>query len=176
MHIFQKIITHCVLANYVKMFHTETMNLNTFLLSMQKILQKNHLRMTRPRLAVIKVLEQNRHRFLSSEEIFLQIQQYGAHNCDQTSVYRILNAFKQLNIVSKTDFHGEASRFRLNPEVPQSSPPAHQHFFRCLRCENISPLKDCLVTRQIRQMESEGYKDIGHHLELNGTCPSCAIG
>ena len=148
------------------------MNLNDFTARVQKVLQENNLRMTRARLAVLKAMGKHFARFLTSEEIFRQIQRSQKHSCDSVSVYRILNTFHQLNIVLKSDFHGEASRFRLNPDVSEKS--SHQHFFRCLECDDISPLKGCFVMGKIREMEAQGYKHISHHLEINGTCPSCA--
>ena len=149
------------------------MKLSNLTKSLQKILKRNHLRVTQPRLAIIKVLEKNQDRFLTSEELFHLVQQSDGPHCDKVSVYRILNTFKKLNIVTKSDFCGEASKFRLSPNL-FSKGSSHQHFFRCLHCNDIKELEECLVEQQIRHMETQGYKNIGHHLEMSGICPSCA--
>ena len=149
------------------------MTINPLVDSIQRVLQENRLRMTQPRIAVIQALEANADRFLSPEEIFNQIRQSRSYRCDRVSVYRILRTFTQLNIVSKSDFHGEASRFRLSPNISPKPSHHHEHFFRCLACNDISPIEGCFVMGHIRKMESKGYRHITHHLEMSGTCPSC---
>ena len=140
--------------------------------TISNFLKKEGLRMTRPRLAVIKVLEKNGDRFASAEEIFYNIHRTGTLSCDQASVYRILNTFARLNIVIKSNFHGKASKFQLNQKISEKTD--HRHFFRCQKCESITPLSFCMLAGQISKMESLGYKNLHHHVEISGTCPPCA--
>ena len=140
--------------------------------SIKSMLKEKGYRITRARLAVLNVLDKKRDRFVSAEEIFRHIQKSHSPSCDPASVYRALGTFTKLNIVAKSDFHGKASKFRLNRDVPQKA--EHTHFFQCQKCHHITPLETCLIAPQIRKLQSQGYRDLNHHLEINGVCPPCA--
>tara|TARA_B100000927_G_scaffold279195_1_gene262591 strand:+ start:326 stop:763 length:438 start_codon:yes stop_codon:yes gene_type:complete len=137
--------------------------------SIKEILKKNNLRITQSRLAVSSILLEAGGRPLTPEEIFSKIQVSSKYNCDQVSVYRVLATFDELKLVMKSSFYGEASRYVLC-----ESKKDHQHYFKCYSCNLIEPLKGCVVTRKEKELEEVGYKNLRHHLEIVGLCPSCA--
>ena len=160
--------------------------------SIKKILKKNHLRITKARLSVLDILIHAQQEFLSSEEIFHHIQNRADLECDQVSVYRTLTLLERLEIVLKSSFQGEAARFRLNVNYlthtisnhcnsdQESSghhthASVHEHFFKCLGCYKIEPFKGCVVVHQEQEFLRKGYKDLRHHLEIVGLCPTCAV-
>lgn len=135
------------------------------------LLKQNKLRATQPRILVLNVLIDNHHQFLSPEEILDIINSRSKKSCDRASVYRILNNFYQLKIISKSEFHGEATKYRLSNNEKKDE---HIHYFKCIECENIEPLKGCIVAKKEKELLSQGYTQLSHHLEIKGICPNCS--
>ena len=149
------------------------MNMNQFV-QVKETLQSHSLRITKPRLAVASILIKNK-ALLTSEEIHTQIQGSKKLNCDQASVYRTLTTFEELGLVKRSIFQGEPARFMLSTSKKNSAcGHKHEHFFKCNQCHTIEPLKECLISKQEKQLESYGYRNLSHHLEITGLCPSCA--
>jgi Fur family ferric uptake transcriptional regulator len=134
-------------------------------------LKAHNLRVTQGRLAVAKVLLDNPDQPLSSAEIFSKIEKSYKSHCDQVSVYRTLTTYLDLGIVSKQNFYGEAVRFQYIGKKQNSE--AHQHFFKCIKCQIIEPFKNCLVLQIEKKLEAKGYRNLNHHLEIVGICPQC---
>jgi len=139
----------------------------------KEILQSHGLRITQSRLAVATILIKNSERPLTPEEIFNKVQNSKSLNCDQVSVYRTLTTFEELGLVKKSVFQGEAARYMLN-ESDRTQSHHHEHFFKCDSCDVIEPFEDCLVSKKEKELERSGYKNLHHHLEITGLCPSCA--
>lgn len=140
--------------------------------SIKQVLQHHGLRITQSRLAVATILIRNSERPLTSEEIFNKIRYSKSLNCDQVSVYRTLSVFEELALVKKSVFQGEAARYMLNESDRRQS--HHEHYFKCDSCDVIEPFEDCLVSKKEEELERIGYKNLHHHLEITGLCPSCA--
>ena len=138
----------------------------------RNILQSHALRITQSRLAVASILIKN-NTLLTPEEIYKQIQRSKKLSCDQVSVYRTLAIFEQLGLVKKSTFQGEPSRYMLDI-IKRKNTHHHEHFFKCNGCNIIKPLKGCLISKQEKKLEEDGYRDLTHHLEITGLCPSCA--
>ena len=140
----------------------------------KETLQSHSLRITKPRLAVASILIKNK-ALLTPEEIHTQIQGSKKLNCDQASVYRTLTTFEELGLVKRSIFQGEPARFMLSTSKNDNACSyGHEHFFKCNQCHSIEPLKECLISKQERQLESYGYRNLSHHLEITGLCPNCA--
>lgn len=142
--------------------------------TIKEILKKEGLRITQGRLAVADILIRNQDHFFSPEEIYLRIQKSKKYECDQVSVYRTLTKFEELAIVTKSSFKGEAARYQCSEDQFKNS-RNHEHFFKCLDCSAIEPFEDCLVGKKEKELERKGYKNLTHHLEILGICPSCAV-
>ncbi|MDC0253814.1 transcriptional repressor [Bacteriovoracales bacterium] len=138
----------------------------------RNILQSHALRITQSRLAVATVLIKN-NTLLTTEEIYKQIQRSKKLSCDQASVYRTLATFEELGLVKKSIFQGEPSRYMLDI-IKRKNVHHHEHFFKCNGCNIIKPLKGCLISKQEKKLEENGYRNLNHHLEIKGLCPSCA--
>ena len=139
-----------------------------------EILKKENLRITQGRIAVAKYLIKNDDSFFSPEEIFLKIQKSKRYDCDQVSVYRTLSKFEALGIVKKSSFKGEATRYKFNNDQIKKG-HNHEHFFKCIDCSVIEPFEDCLVGKKEKELESKGYRNLTHHLEIIGVCPACSL-
>ena len=91
----------------------------------------------------------------------------------QGFAYRIITKYEELGIVKKGDFHNEASRYTLENSSTHSK--NHEHYFKCTKCYTVESFSDCLVSKKEKELESNGYRSLSHHLEISGLCPSCAI-
>lgn len=139
----------------------------------KNILHGHKLRVTQSRIAVATILIDQASSSLTPEEIFLLIEDSKDLSCDQVSVYRTLTTFYELGLVKKSVFQGEAARYSF-VEKPKKSGQSHEHFFKCDLCSIVEPLKGCFVTRKEKELEKSGYRNLHHHVEITGLCPSCA--
>ena len=138
-------------------------------------LQKSGLRITKSRLAVFTILERNKRSFLSPDEIFDKISRSKEINCDRASVYRVLSTLEEINLVNVSHFQGEATKYQIHHHTNtcDHGHDSHEHYFKCLKCESIQAIGDCFIDSKIKELESKGFKTLGHHLEITGHCPSC---
>ena len=143
--------------------------------TIKKILKKEKLRITQGRLTVANLFIRNHDQFFSPEEIYQRIQKSKKYDCDQVSIYRTLAKFEKLGIVKKSSFKGEAALYKFN-ENQLNNEHSHEHFFKCMNCSIIEPFEDCLVGKKEKELEKKGYKNLTHHLEIIGLCPSCVVG
>lgn len=139
----------------------------------KKILKENSLRVTKTRIAVAHVLIEGSHQFLTSEDIYSRISKKKYVTCDLVSVYRILTTFEKLNIIKKIEFNNEAARYSL-VELKCKTGKIHEHYFKCIECLTIEAFSDCFVSKKEKELESSGYRNLSHHLEISGLCPTCA--
>lgn len=137
----------------------------------QLLLKEHSLRVTKTRLAMAEILLDYNDQYLSSEEIF-HILNETSIGCDQVSVYRILTKYEELGIVKKSEFHHEAARYRIQDS--SISKHNHEHYFKCTNCLNIESFHDCFISKKEKELSAKGYKNLSHHLEITGLCPSCA--
>lgn len=85
---------------------------------------------------------------------------------NRSTVYRALDLFSDLGLVSATDLGGGARQFEL-VEQP------HHHLI-CHRCGGVLEMNDALV-RPLRDaiQEAYGFSPIINHLALFGFCREC---
>lgn len=139
----------------------------------KEVLKEEGLRITQGRIAVAELLIKKPNSFFSAEEIFLSIQKSKKYDCDQVSVYRTLSKFEELGLVKKSSFKDEATRYKFsNGHLGHGHD--HEHFFKCSKCNLIEPFEDCFVNRKEKELLEKGYKNLSHHLEIVGVCPSCS--
>ena len=84
-----------------------------------------------------------------------------------STVYRILAAFEEKNLVSKSTLPGgENAVYELNR--------GHRHYALCLGCHKLIPLEHCpFEHRMLPDMSSSEFTVTGHKLELYGYCKDC---
>lgn len=141
----------------------------------KKILREKSLRVTNARLSVAKVFLENIGNYLSSEEVFKKISKSKKLDCDQVTVYRILDAFEKIGILHKGQFFGEANRYKLCDGTDSCHQKIdHEHFFKCIICKKVEGFSDCVVINKEKELTQLGYTNLKHHLEITGTCPQCS--
>lgn len=138
-----------------------------------KTLKSNSLRVTSTRIAVANILIKNSNFYLTAEDIFDEINKSKGIKCDQVSVYRILATFEELEIVKKSDFNNDASRYCINNSF-ESKSHTHEHYFKCIKCLTIEAFSECFILKKEKELEKNGYRQLSHHIEITGLCPACA--
>lgn len=144
---------------------------------LKKELQENGLRVTKSRIAVFTILDKNHEVFLSPDDIFDKIQAAKPLNCDRASVYRVLSTLAQLGLVKVSHFQGQASKYKIHHHnkdcMQKDCTKLHEHYFKCMKCQSIEPIGECLIKPKIKELEKKGFKPLEHHFEITGYCPNC---
>jgi Fe2+ or Zn2+ uptake regulation protein len=129
-------------------------------------IQGDGRRVTRPRKAILAVLERIQHPMSVSEiHSFLKREKISV---DLVTVYRTLSVFTQLGMVSRVEFQEGQFRYEL------CEGRAHHHHIRCRGCGHIADLKLCPLKKVMAKVERETrFLVEAHSLEFIGWCPQC---
>jgi Fur family ferric uptake transcriptional regulator len=121
-------------------------------------------RATPQRLVILGALELGAH--LSADEVFARVEPL-LPGVNRSTVYRTLELFRDLGLVSMTDLGGGARVFELID--------APHHHLICHRCGAILELDDALVG-PLRDAIRDRYRFAPaiDHLALFGFCAACA--
>lgn len=76
-------------------------------------LKKAGLKVTLPRLKLLEILEDSRHRHLSAEDIYKALLEAG-EDIGLATVYRVLTQFEAAGLVTRHNFEGGHSVFELD--------------------------------------------------------------
>lgn len=127
------------------------------------------LRSTRPRLTVLRILEES-DAPLSVEQIYLALPERGV-SANLSTVYRILEALSEKGLAAKLSIPGDPRTFF------EYNRAAHRHYLICLGCREILPLERCPLAGYEALLQQEtGYTVCGHKLVVYGYCPTCREG
>ena len=123
-------------------------------------------RTTRQRSALLAVLEEPAG-FRSAQELHARLRERG-EPVGLATVYRGLQALVDagdVDVLRSDD--GEAAYRRCSPE--------HHHHLLCRSCGLTVEIADAPVERWTARIAAEnGFQDVGHSLEVFGTCTRCA--
>lgn len=123
-------------------------------------------RNTRQRAAVLAMLD-SLTQFTSAQDIHARLRDDGA-TVGLTTVYRTLQSLAdagQVDVIRTDD--GEAMYRRCAAE--------HHHHLVCRRCGTTIEVDSPAVEAWAAEVaEQHGFRDIGHTLEIYGSCPACA--
>ena len=121
-------------------------------------------RVTPQRLAILGTFSPGAH--LSADEVFAHVERH-LPGVNRSTVYRTLELFGDLGLVSITDLGGGARVFELIDEP-------HHHLI-CHRCGAILELDDALVEPLRAGIQARyGFVPAIGHLALFGFCAGCA--
>lgn len=121
---------------------------------LQKELASYSVKLTKPRLAVLKQLKQSE-KPLSAKELHKTVKEH-----DQASVYRALKLFEKIAL-AKVEIIGKEKLYCAKKEP-------HHHII-CKKCGVI----DSLPCNHV-EYKHTNFTDIEHHLTLRGVCKRCA--
>jgi Fur family ferric uptake transcriptional regulator len=120
-------------------------------------------RATPQRLVILGALTPGEH--LSADDVFARVEPL-LPAVNRSTVYRTLELFRDLGLVSVTDLGGGARRFELMDDP-------HHHLI-CHRCGAILELDDDLVDPLREEIRARyGFVPAIDHLALFGFCAAC---
>lgn len=85
---------------------------------------------------------------------------------NKVTIYRILDLFILLGLVSKTQFKGKTTQYELHSQ-------SHHHHLVCNQCDRV---EDILFKEEFLLKEARKYTTFRidtHHLEFFGLCANC---
>ena len=130
-------------------------------------LQEKGERITMPRRLVIETLGQFREH-LTIKDIQHHINQINNHHpLSETTIYRVLQWLKEIEIVSQTDMGQDGIVYAL------MSNPYHHHLI-CLDCGGKMMIGDELFDSLRKQLNQEyGFEARIDHMAIYGHCTRC---
>ena len=123
-------------------------------------------RVTRPRKAILGVLERTRSP-MSASDIHTALKREKT-SVDLVTIYRTLSVFIELGLVVRMEFQEGQFRYEL------CHGREHHHHIRCLGCGHITDLLICPLQKLLTLVERQTrFLVEGHALEFFGRCPQC---
>ena len=130
-----------------------------------KELKKAGLKVTLPRLHILRVLEQNAERHMSAEDVYRCLLDAG-EDIGLATVYRVLSQFRLSGLVEKHYFEEGHAIFEVD------SGRHHDHIV-CVRCGKIVEFVDEIIEqRQQEVAEQHGFNITDHSMVVYGQCRS----
>lgn len=129
-------------------------------------LKQAGLKVTMPRIKVLKILEENSAQHLSAENVYKLLLEQG-EDVGLATVYRVLTQFEEAGLVKRHNFEGGFAVFEL------SDGEHHDHLV-CTKCGLVEEFIDeTIENRQQQIAEKHHFKITDHILNIYGLCPQC---
>lgn len=124
------------------------------------------LKVTMPRLKILKILEQADLHHMSAENVYKVLSDQG-EEVGLATVYRVLTQFEAAGLVKRHNFAGGYSVFELEKGE-------HHDHLVCLQCGRVQEYVDAEVEkRQAIIANQYGFKMTDHQHTIYGLCPEC---
>ena len=127
------------------------------------ILLSHNQRVTAPRLEILSILKSNK-KPMTISQIHSEMKD---KKTDLATVYRTLNLFTDLRIVSEIDFKDEFKRYELIFDRH------HHHHIVCRSCGRVDNVEACVLGELEKMLQRKGYTEVTHSLEFFGICEEC---
>ncbi|GBD39057.1 Transcriptional regulator PerR [bacterium HR37] len=122
------------------------------------------IKITPQRVAIYRELA-NTDEHPSAEAIYKKIKNYYP-NISLTTIYRTLETFEKLGLVSVVNILYNAARYDANLEP-------HHHMV-CVECKKVEDFYDESLSKlDFSQKTLSRYKVLGYTVQLNGICKDC---
>lgn len=132
----------------------------------KQALQDAGLKVTLPRMKILKILERGESRHVSAEAIHKQLAQAG-DDVGLATVYRVLSQFEMAGLVKRHHFEGDSAVYELNQGE-------HHDHLVCVKCSVVEEFFDATIeARQQAISEKAGFKMTDHALNIYGLCGEC---
>lgn len=126
------------------------------------ILKQAELRLTRPRQEVFEILYNSEIPLTATEIVKL------CQRANRTSVYRVLETFHQLHMISTVHVGCKIHYELAEPFIK------HHHHLYCTKCKNAIPLEVPELEQFINYLGRRYAFNVSHHhFELEGVCARC---
>jgi Fur family ferric uptake transcriptional regulator len=122
-------------------------------------LRKAGLKITLPRLKILEILEKNKLRHLSAEDIYKDLLNTG-EDIGLATVYRVLTQFESAGLVNRHNFEGGHSVFEMNEGE-------HHDHMVCVETGDVTEFVNDEIERLQHEIaKKSGYELIDHSLVL----------
>ena len=124
------------------------------------------LKVTLPRVKILKTLETSDKRHLSAEDVYKALLQ-NEEEIGLATVYRVLTQFEGAGLVCRHHFEGGQSVFELNQG-------GHHDHLVCIKCGKVVEfLEETIEERQRAIAREHGFVLEDHALVIYGVCADC---
>ena len=126
-------------------------------------LRKAGLKVTLPRMKILEILETNKIRHMSAEDVYKVLLE-AQEDIGLATVYRVLTQFEAAGLVTRHHFEGGHSVFELNE--------GHHHdHIVCVQCGKVVEFLDQTIEQCQEQVaKKEGFRIRDHSLIIYGDC------
>jgi Fur family ferric uptake transcriptional regulator len=126
------------------------------------------LKVTMPRIKVLRILEEQHSEHLSAEDVYKLLLEQG-EDVGLATVYRVLTQFESAGLVKRHNFEGGFAVFEL------SDGEHHDHLV-CTKCGLVEEfIDDMIELRQTEIAKSHNFQITDHILNIYGLCPNCQV-
>ena len=126
--------------------------------------KKTGYKITTPRMEILSVLSPSLP--VSAQEISGKLKQKGI-SVDLVTIYRTLELFENLRIITKIQFEDNTARFEL------TSTNEHHHHLICIKCAGVGEVEANENSFFNTVGDSTNFKILRHSLEFFGLCRGC---
>lgn len=127
----------------------------------KNLLKKYGLSATKNMLLVYKLLKTSKTP-LSSSDL-----QSNIKSADNSTIFRILQKLKSLDLIIEIDLNEGFKRFELKPENH------HHHHIICESCQSVEVINKCQIEVLEKECKNLGFSNIKHKIEFFGICSNC---
>jgi Fur family ferric uptake transcriptional regulator len=129
-------------------------------------LKKVGLKATLPRMRILQLLEKNKHRHMSAEDIYRSLLEVD-EDVGLATVYRVLTQFETAGLVNRHHFESGTSVFEINQG-------GHHDHLVCIKCSHIVEFIDeTIEKRQHIIAKKNNFNITDHCLYIYGICAKC---
>ena len=126
-------------------------------------LRSTGLKATAPRLKILEIFQQGRHRHMSAEDVFRELLELK-QDIGLATVYRVLTQFEQAGILKRSNFESGRALFELNQGE-------HHDHLVCLDCGQVEEFFDAEIEkRQQAVAKLKGFEIADHALSIYAHC------
>ena len=132
-----------------------------------KVIKDAGLKVTRPRLSILELLQGSDNRHYTAEHVFRLLTERG-EDIGLATVYRVLTQFEAAGIVERHHFEEGHAVFELQQE-------RHHDHLVCIACGKVKEFYDPdIEKRQRRIAEEMGFQLVDHSHVIYGYCDDIA--
>ena len=129
-------------------------------------LKKAGLKVTLPRLKILKILENSKEHHLSAEDIYRFLVE-SDEDIGLATVYRVLTQFEEAGLVVRHNFESEQAVFEIDHGE-------HHDHLVCVKCGRVEEFVDLVIEKRQEEIaRNAGYSITDHSLNIYGICKKC---
>ena len=129
-------------------------------------LREAGLKVTAPRVKILKILENADPHHMSAEDVYRQLVQMG-EDVGLATVYRVLTQFEAAGLVRRHNFEGGHSVFEIEHGE-------HHDHLVCVNCGTVEEFVDEVIEKRQHSIADQAHFQMtDHSLTIYGVCQGC---